>query len=59
MSRDTVPGLVAIQAEGDFVTLSFVDERENPQHPGTRYTTTWFEMFRIEDGRIAERWDIR
>ena len=54
---DTVPGLVAIQAEGDFVTLSFVDERENPQHPGTKYTTTWFDMFRIEDGRIAEHWD--
>src|SRR5579871_2631160 len=27
--EDTVPGLVAIQAEGDFVTLSFVREYDN------------------------------
>lgn len=50
-------GLVAIQAEGDFVTLSFVDERDDPAAPGKRYTTTWFDMFRIQDGKIAEHWD--
>ena len=54
---DTLPGLVAIQAEGDFVTLSFVDERDDPTHPGRHYTTTWFDMFRMEDGSIAEHWD--
>ena len=22
-----------------------------------KYTTTWFDMFRIENGKIAEHWD--
>jgi len=22
-----------------------------------KYTTTWFDMFRIEGGKIAEHWD--
>jgi predicted SnoaL-like aldol condensation-catalyzing enzyme len=54
---DELPGLVAIQAEGDYVTLSFVREYDNPQKPGEKYTTTWFDMFRITDGKIAEHWD--
>lgn len=48
-------GLVAIQAESDFVTLSFVDTRKDKD--GRDYTTTWFDMFRIVDGKIAEHWD--
>ncbi len=55
--EDTVPGLVAIQAEGDFVTLSFVREYDNPKEKGKKYTTTWFDMFRVENGKIAEHWD--
>jgi predicted SnoaL-like aldol condensation-catalyzing enzyme len=54
---DTIPGLVAIQAEGDHVTLSFVREQDDPTAPGQKYTTTWFDMFRIENGKIAEHWD--
>lgn len=54
---DTLPGLVAIQAEGDLVTMSFVNEFEDPAHPGTKYSTTWFDMFRVEDGKISEHWD--
>ena len=50
-----LPGLVLIQAEGDYVTLSFVDERKDPAKEP--YTTTWFDMFRIQDGKIAEHWD--
>ena len=56
--QDTVPGLVAIQAEGDFVTLSFVREYDDPAKPGQKYTTTWFDMFRIDNGKIAEHWDV-
>jgi predicted SnoaL-like aldol condensation-catalyzing enzyme len=55
--KDMLPGLVAIQAEGDFVTLSFVSENENAKDKGKKYTTTWFDMFRIENGKIAEHWD--
>ncbi len=56
--KDTLPGLVAIQAEGNFVTLSFVREMPDPVNKGQKYTTTWFDMFRFEDGKIAEHWDV-
>lgn len=52
---DTVKDLVAIQAEGDLVTLSFVSHRKDAS--GTAYTTTWFDMFRVQDGKISEHWD--
>jgi len=49
--------LVAILADGNFVTLSFVREYDDPKNPGGKYTTTWFDQFRLENGRIAEHWD--
>ena len=54
---DEVPGLVSITAEGDIVTMSFVNQQDDPHNPGTKYTTTWFDMFRVQDGKIAEHWD--
>lgn len=53
----TLDGLVAIQAEGDYVTLSFVREYDDPAAKGQKYTTTWFDMFRIVNGKIVEHWD--
>ena len=49
--------LVAIVAEGDLVILSFVREGTDPKDATKKYTTTWFDMFRIESGKIAEHWD--
>lgn len=49
--------LVAITAEGDRVVLSFVQEATDPKDASKKYTTTWFDMFRVENGRIAEHWD--
>ena len=49
--------LVAIVAEGDLVVLSFVREFDNPNKPGEKYTSTWFDMFRIENDLVAEHWD--
>jgi predicted SnoaL-like aldol condensation-catalyzing enzyme len=49
--------LVSIVAEGDYVVLSFVREVAEPSDPAKKYTTTWFDMFRIENGKIAEHWD--
>jgi len=49
--------LVAILAEGDLVVLAFVREAADPKDPARKYTTTWFDMFRIENGKIAEHWD--
>ncbi|SDD87012.1 nuclear transport factor 2 family protein [Kordiimonas lacus] len=54
-SRVKAP-LVAIMAEGDLVTLVFV--RNMPaKGDNAAYSTTWFDMFRIENGKIAEHWD--
>lgn len=49
--------LVAIAADGDLVILSFVREGVDPKDASKKYTTTWFDMFRIESGKIAEHWD--
>ena len=49
--------LVTIVAEGDKVILSFVRETSDPKDAAKKSTTTWFDMFRIENGKIAEHWD--
>lgn len=49
--------LVSIVAERDLVILSFVEPTKSPKDPSKTGTTTWFDMFRIENGRIAEHWD--
>ncbi len=49
--------LVTIVAEGDKVILSFVRETADPKDATKKSTTTWFDMFRIENGKIAEHWD--
>ena len=49
--------LVAITAEGNLVVLSFARENSDPKDPTKKYSTTWFDMFRIENGKIAEHWD--
>ena len=48
--------LVSIVAEGDLVVLSFVREGYNSISKKS-YSTTWFDMFRIKDGKIIEHWD--
>jgi predicted SnoaL-like aldol condensation-catalyzing enzyme len=49
--------VVAIVAEGDVVAVVTMQTHPHPVHPGRTYTTTWFDMFRIVNGRIAEHWD--
>jgi predicted SnoaL-like aldol condensation-catalyzing enzyme len=49
--------LVAMIAEGDLVVQAIKFEYPHPYRDGATYTTTWFDMFRIEDGLIAEHWD--
>ena len=55
---DTIKGpVVAIIAEGDLVMISFIREMPDPKDSTKKYTTTWFDMFRIENGKLAEHWD--
>jgi len=55
---DTIKSnVVAIVAEGNLVVISFVSQRTDPKDKTKKYTTTWFDMFRIENGKIAEHWD--
>ena len=49
--------VVAIVAEGDLVVLVFAREGKDPKDPTKTYSTTWFDMFRIVDGKVAEHWD--
>jgi len=49
--------LVSIVAERDLVILSFVQPTKDPKDASRTATTTWFDMFRIENGKIAEHWD--
>lgn len=49
--------LIATVVQGDLVVLSFTSEEPDPHDKTKTYVTTWFDMFRIEDGMIAEHWD--
>jgi len=47
--------LLNIIAEGDYVLV--VNQRPEKDEQGDKYLTTWFDLYRIEKGRIAEHWD--
>jgi predicted SnoaL-like aldol condensation-catalyzing enzyme len=47
--------LIDLIAEGDRVMTAFV--RPEKDTNGETYYSTWFDLYRIEDGKIAEHWD--
>ena len=49
--------LVAIVAEGDFVVVATVSYAPDPQDASRKYASTHFDMYRMENGKIAEHWD--
>jgi predicted SnoaL-like aldol condensation-catalyzing enzyme len=49
--------VIAIMAEGDLVTVAVVSHAPDPENPGKKYSNTHFDMYRIENGKIAEHWD--
>jgi predicted SnoaL-like aldol condensation-catalyzing enzyme len=49
--------IISIMAEGDMVLVASVEYQNDPEKPGTQYTTTHFDMYRVENGLIAEHWD--
>jgi predicted SnoaL-like aldol condensation-catalyzing enzyme len=49
------PPLVTLVAERDLVVMALREELPEPGGEG-HYTTTHFNLFRVEDGRLAEHW---
>jgi predicted SnoaL-like aldol condensation-catalyzing enzyme len=47
--------VVAVLADGDVVTVVTAANRKDSK--GNAYTTTWFDMWRIKDGKADEHWD--
>ena len=56
-AKQTVDELVSLVAEGDLVVLGFRRVLPDLAEEGQTYSTTWFEMLRIADGKIAEHWN--
>ena len=55
LQNPTKVEIVAVQAEGDYVTVSTVKHMKDAK--GGDYTTTWFDMWRFVDGKADEHWD--
>ena len=49
--------VVSVVAEGDLVMVATVRELPHPTTPSKTYTTTWFDMWRIQEGKADEHWD--
>ena len=49
--------VIAITAEGDYVTVATVSYEDDLEKPGEKFVTTHFDMYRIENGLVAEHWD--
>lgn len=48
---------VEVVAEGNLVSLMWKYQKEEPSDKTKKYDAYWFDMFRIQDGKIAEHWD--
>lgn len=55
VQNPTKAQIVAVQAEGDYVTVSTVRHLKDAK--GGDYTSTWFDMWRFVDGKADEHWD--
>jgi predicted SnoaL-like aldol condensation-catalyzing enzyme len=49
--------IVAVVAEGDLVIVVTARQLTDPRDPSKKYTTSWFDMWRIKDGKADEHWD--
>ncbi len=57
LSADDPNGVVAVSAEGDYVTILTRRIVPYADDPSQSYTTTWFDTWRFVDGRADEHWD--
>ncbi|MFM2486085.1 nuclear transport factor 2 family protein [Celerinatantimonas yamalensis] len=50
-------GITSVVAEGDLVIVSYPRKVNDSHVKGGQYTTTWFDMWRIKNGKAVEHWD--
>jgi predicted SnoaL-like aldol condensation-catalyzing enzyme len=55
--RKLTQKVVAVVAEGDYVVVVTPRVLKDPNDPTKSYTTSWFDMWRIVDGKADEHWD--
>lgn len=49
--------VVSVVAEGDLVTVAYVSEQKAKNDSSKTYTTTWFDQWKIVNGKAVEHWD--
>ena len=49
--------VVAVMADGDYVTILTPRKYEDPRTKGKEYYTSWFDTWRFVDGKADEHWD--
>ena len=49
--------IIAVMADGDYVTVMSARTLPDPRKQGENYTTSWFDTWRFVDGKADEHWD--
>jgi len=49
--------VVAVMADGPYVTVLTPRKYPDPRTPGKEYFTSWFDTWRFVDGKADEHWD--
>jgi len=49
--------IVAVMADGPYVTVLTPRKYPDPRTPGKEYYTSWFDTWRFVDGKADEHWD--
>ena len=49
--------VVAVMADGDYVTVLIARSYPDPRAAGKTYSTSWFDTWRFVDGKADEHWD--
>lgn len=54
--RLTLP-IVTVLTSDDIVGIVFRMEYDHPSKPGQKYTTIWYDQWRVVNGKADEHWD--
>jgi len=49
--------VIQVIAQGDYVIVASVSTQPRPDDASKTFSTTWFDMFLIKDGKADEHWD--